>query len=246
MFKNFLKYIVIASVLPVLAACGIAKSDSPGPMVSKTYKVAGFSSVDIAGMFDVQITTGTDYSMKVELYKRVLESLTVNVQDGCLVVREKDQNAFRNMSHEDFRIILSLPSLASVRGTGMVDFDLEGPVAQTFTCSLTGMSEFDVETPLSLTDLSVDCTGMSKFEFASITATGDADFNITGSSTVEGKTLTANAFSADVSGKSDVDIAALNAASGSVNASGMSSVKAMGGNHPAVGATASGMSSVNL
>ena len=68
--------------------------------------LSGFSSVNVAGSFDVYITQGNTESVKVEADDEVIDKIITEVKGGVLKIYTKSSNGFNwNWSGEKKRVV---------------------------------------------------------------------------------------------------------------------------------------------
>src|SRR3982750_1248014 len=112
--------IVAASAL---AGCQVHAQEGGGPTVSKNYSVGNFSSIEVAGPYDVEVRTGSNPSVSGRGGQKLLERTVVEVEGNRLVIRPENN---RNMFHWGWgnrgkaHFVVTVPQLngASIAGSG--------------------------------------------------------------------------------------------------------------------------------
>ena len=91
--NNFLR------VFTVIFALGISLGVATAQNKEKTYPVGEFSSIDIAGDFDVTLAKG-DYGVKLTLDERLIDYVEVFVRTGELYIKYNDKNVPKEVKKE--------------------------------------------------------------------------------------------------------------------------------------------------
>ena len=138
----------------LLAAAIIAGTNQtfakPAP-VTKVYSIetqdrhlSGFSSVNVAGSFDVYITQGNTESVKVEADDEVIDKIITEVKGGVLKIYTKSSNGFNwNWSGEKKRVVrVTAKDLTAINLTGSDDvYFKEGIRTQNLIVNLSGSGD---------------------------------------------------------------------------------------------------------
>ena len=85
--------LILASVL-ILGACNMAadaqgSSGGGGPRVQRSFNLAGFDAVSLAGPHDVVVTVGPQFSVRAEGDAETLDRLDLRVEGGNLKIGTK-------------------------------------------------------------------------------------------------------------------------------------------------------------
>ncbi len=151
--------------------------------VRDQYGLSGFNSLDLSGLFTVEIRKSESYSVNIQGDDKIKKRYRVYQDGETLVIDYDDKRKFFWKSElfddDDLKIIITMPGLKEmkVRGAGKVNmsggFDEENMELQ-FTGAVVGDLELDAR------NLNVDLTGAS---FIDLRGNGDfMDANITGAS----------------------------------------------------------------
>lgn len=200
-----MRLLLIAALLP-LGACQSnweknQTAQASGTGATRTYQVSGFEGVELRGPDDVDVKTGTTFSVSAEGDPKVLDQLDIRVEGGRLKIGRKEGQSNWSRS-EGARIHVVMPRLtaATVSGSGDLRIDkAEG-------------------------DFNGAVAGSGDLEIASLTAT-KANLSIAGSGELSVKG-TAQSLSADIAGSGDIDAAGLRAGGAEVSVAGSGNVRA--------------------
>ena len=201
--------LITAALLP-LSAChaswdhdgkgGGYNAKEAGPMASRTYDVAAFNAVDLRGSDDVDVKTGTAFSVTAEGDPKILDQLEITVVNGTLRVGRKDGKWFGgDDSGVVVRVVMPKLQSASVAGSGDLTVDrAEG-------------------------DVSAAIAGSGNLSIADLRG-GAADLSIAGSGDLSVKGVAAK-LSAAIAGSGDIEAGGLTASTADVSIAGSGSVK---------------------
>lgn len=199
--------LLIASTAAIaLAGChfgGKAESREAGPEASRNYQVASFDRIEVAGPYDVAVTTGGATSVAASGGANLLDETEVMVEDGALVIRPKKHKGMRfhwNGGKARFAVNVEALRGAAIAGSGdvsvdKVDGDFAGEVAGSGSIGVGALNG-----------------GKTTVEIA-----GSGEF--TGSGRVD-------ALEVDIAGSGDVDLAGLTAKTAEISIAGSGNVKA--------------------
>jgi hypothetical protein len=201
-----------------------AESRDAGPKVSRTYQVAGFSKIEVAGPYDVQVVTGRQPGVSATGGENLLNETEVVVEGDELKIRPKKHKGFHWSWHSgtaQFTVTAAALRAASIAGSGgitvdKVSGDFDGDVAGSGDLKLDSVAGGNVK-------LSIAGSG-------GIVAAGNAqnvDIDIAGSGDVDAKSLAARTAAVSIAGSGGVDAHATETADVSIMGSG--DVKLTGG-----------------
>ncbi len=166
-----------------------------GNIASETRDVAGFKSVDVGGVFEVEITAQKDFSVEVESDDNILPLISTEVRDGVLKIKTKRRVSPTGPIH----IRISAPDIEgldisgaakitlndiknsnlSVDSSGAAKIKITGETSK-LTVDVSGASKIDAE-DLNAVDASVEASGACH---VSVNVSGDLLTDATGASTI--------------------------------------------------------------
>lgn len=198
-----------AKPLPNAAAHSFEKQDR---------HLSGFSSVNIAGSFDVYITQGNIESVTVEADDDVIDKIITEVKGGSLKIYTKSTSGFNWSGKENKRIVRVVAkdlNTISLTGSGDVFFK-EGFRTQNLAVKLSGSGDITGRVDVKALESSVvgsgDVTLTGRAETSSVRVSGSGDFS--------GKDLLTTSTTVKVVGSGDASVNASQQVDASVAGSG--------------------------
>ena len=200
---------ILAPVI-ALAACNMSADAQPGEgggaaqMTQRSYQLAGFTGVSVAGPHDVVVTVGPAHSVRAEGPADLLDRLEIKLDGRNLEIgTKKEKWSMGSRLKGKARIHVTMPAIeaASIAGSGDIRVDrAEGP---RFAASIGGSGDIDV----------------------GAVRVGEASFSVAGSGNIRASG-NAQRSSVSIAGSGDIDIAALEARTASVSIVGSGDVRA--------------------
>jgi len=167
-----------------LGACGGSNAETPGPTIQRDYKVATFDKIEVAGPFDVTVTTGGQPSVHATGPSNVIEKMEVLVEGGVLKIRPEKRKGFNWSfnSHGPATVAVSVPMLsgASIAGSGGIAIDkisganFEGGIAGSGNLRLASVDAGQVQLSIAGSG-DVSAAGKAKNVTYEIAGSGDID-----------------------------------------------------------------------
>ena len=110
--------------------------------VTQTLDLAGFDRIDIAGVFEVDVTVGGDFAVTVSGAPDQMDRLDATVENGVLKLDQDEirfgKNRWRN---QGMSAPISLPSLNGFDLAGVADGDVTGIDAEDFRVDIAGVGD---------------------------------------------------------------------------------------------------------
>lgn len=208
-----------------------------GKIVSKTYDLKDFSSIDIGNASAVFLKQDSVFSVKIETDENLFQYLVATVEEGELDVDEK--NDFDLRPTNDIKIYISMPVLkkAALSGASTLKADNKIIQEEPFALDISGASNATLQ--LKAPTVELDVSGASTLNISG--ETRDIRGEASGASTIHGFDLKAETTNIEASGASTANVFA--SVQLTANASGASSIKYMG--NPKVSSSANGAGSVS-
>jgi hypothetical protein len=231
------------AILPLLATTAACQSKwekegasiSPsGPGATRTYAATGFTGVDLRGSDDVDVKMGANFSVTAEGDPKVLDLLEIQVVDGTLRVRRKDNSGTWFDNDKGAKIHVVMPRLvdADVAGSGNLTVErAEGDVSG----DVSGSGNLEIG------DLKGGLTKLAIAGSGNIVIKGTTEklaASIAGSGDIEAKGLTANSAEVSIAGSGNMEGVVKGGAAISIVGSG--DVELTGGAKCAINALGSG------
>jgi hypothetical protein len=197
------------SVIAVVAATALAgcqaRAQDGGPTVNKNYSVGNFTSIEVAGPYDVDVRTGSNASVSARGGEKLLERTIVEVQGDRLVIRpENNHNFFHwGFGHSgSAHFTVTVPQLngASIAGSGDIKVDkVSGPA---FDGSVAGSGSIDVAS-MSVQQLKLSIAGSGGVKAGAGTAQS-ADYEIAGSGDIDAGAVQSQTLKVSIAGSGGV------------------------------------------
>ncbi|KAB7647486.1 head GIN domain-containing protein [Polymorphobacter fuscus] len=206
--------------IALLAASTFASAACAAP-AERRFPVTGFDRVAASGSEDVTILTGKAASVVATGPQAKLDRLEVDVEDSTLRIRQKSGMGWSWSDREDVRIVITMPALHAVRGSGSGDITADSGSGPAFEAALAGSGDMrisrinspsvtlrtagsgDITASGQCTNAKVSISGSGDMQLADLACT-NVDIGISGSGDVAARaTGTANV---RISGSGDVTV----------------------------------------
>jgi hypothetical protein len=212
---------MLAATTVLLAATGCTEGRAEnGPPVSRNFEVTNFSALEVAGPFDVAVSTGKAPSVRVEGPRKLVEAMEVQVRGDRLEIRSGRRNWFGGMSWNDgskARVTVTVPALRAAAVAGSGDISVDRVTGDRFSGEIAGSGDIDLA-QVAVGELAVDIAGSG-----SARARGQAkraSYSIAGSGGVDAAELTAVDADAEIAGSGSIRARATGTARASIAGSG--------------------------
>ena len=173
-----------------------------GPVTQRSFNLAGFDSVSLAGPHDVVIKVGGAHSVRAEGGSAVLDRLEMKIEGRNLEIGTKRGNwSFRNAPKTTIYITMPAIRAAAIAGSG--DMKIDRAEGQDFAASIGGSGNIEV----------------------AALRVGEANFSIAGSGDIRAKG-TSGRSKVSIAGSGDVDASSLESRSADVSIVGSGNVRA--------------------
>lgn len=192
-----------------------AEERDPGPQVSRSYQVASFDKIEVAGPYEVNVVTGGQPGVSAKGGENLLAETDVVVDGGTLKIKPKKHKGIRwtwTKGKAVFTVNAAALRGAAIAGSGDISID---KVAGDFEGDVAGSGD------LKLASVAGGNLKLSIAGSGDVTAAGQAervDLSIAGSGDIDAGGLAAKA----------VDISIAGAGSIAANASDTADVSIMG------------------
>lgn len=218
----------IAAVALAASACHVgaeAEERDPGSTVSRTYQLGAFDKIEVAGPYDVKVTTGGAPGASATGGDKLLDETEVVVEGNTLKIRGKKKSGISwnwgKQGKAQFTVTTAMLHGADIAGSGgiavdKVDGDFKGEVAGSGKLQLAAVNGGAVE---------FEIAGSGKISAAGKAASTRID--IAGSGNVDASGLAAKSANVSIAGSGNVRAQASDTAK--VDIAGSGNVKITGG-----------------
>ena len=126
-----------------------------GHVASERRDITGFTSVDVSGVFQVEIVAGSDYSVEVVADDNLFEYVSTDVHGKTLKIELNKKVSTGN----DMIVRITAPMIDSIEATGASRVKASGIAGESFNVDSSGASKIIVEG--DVTQLNVEVSGAS-------------------------------------------------------------------------------------
>jgi len=216
--------LLLASVA-ALAACNFTANAQRNDSASykeagenrRSYDVAGFDEVGLAGPHQVIVTVGAAHSVTAEGSAGVLDRLRIYVEDRDLKIEDEKKTRNWDGKHRPATIRVTLPAIKAAAIGGSGDIRIDKVNGETFAAAIGGSGNIDVQ---SLTVRSADFSIAGSGDIRAAGRAAKTNVSIAGSGDVAIEGLDSQQASVSVVGSGNAHVRATSAADVSIMGSG--------------------------
>lgn len=171
-----------AGLLALGASLAVHADDDD--IVTQTLDLTGFDKIEIAGVYEMEVRVGPDFSVEISGPEYEMERVEASVRNGVLELDMKDRRGRRHRGKRDgVEALITLPLLRELDVSGVVDGVVSDINADAFSVNISGVG--DVE-------LTGEC--------------GSLDARLSGVGDLDAEGLECNNVNVRVSGVGDADV----------------------------------------
>lgn len=236
--RHPLMTVAIAAGSASLAACGLHRAENAGPETTRAFAVGEFSSIEVAGPYDVRVHTGGKPGVSVKGPQKILDHMGVEVAGNELQIHSEKQSMFGRMHwghHAPVVVEVSALSLAGATIAGSGDIAVDQVKGKAFKGSVAGSGSLSVAA-LDVQRLKLEIAGSGDIHASGKTAA--AEYSIAGSGSIDTPKVIAQALKVSIAGSGDV--AAHSTGTAEIEIMGSGDVTVTGGAKCKVGKLGSG------
>ena len=138
-----------------------AIGEGSGVSASETREVPPFDSVELAGSNNVVIRVGTEQSVVVHADDNLLDRVTTEVEDGCLVVDNKN-GSFTTRS--PMRVDVTMPALDALALSGSGSIEADGIDSEALNVTLSGSGAVNASGTAAGLDIRLSGSGNAELQ----------------------------------------------------------------------------------
>ena len=229
----------LLAVSAATSACGQTRAEEGGPTVARSYQVANFQEIEVAGPYDVEVRTGANPTVSARGSEKLLEHTVVEVKGDKLVIRpERDKGWFHVSwtTHGKAKFAVTVPQLRAATIAGSGDITVDKVRGDRFEGTVAGSGGLDVG-QLDVQSLKLAIAGSGAAKAASGRA-HDVGLDIAGSGDIDVRGVQAQDADVSIAGSGNVVTHA--AATAKVSIMGSGDVEVTGGAKCSVSKAGSG------
>lgn len=130
----------LASLVFLVLASGAAAEN-----MEKSYDFKGFDKIKVAGVYDLKVTIGPDYSVLLEGPADAMARVEPKISDRVLVLDQRDRRwGEKRRKSRNVTAYVTTPSLAGLHVSGVVDCQVEGLDEDVFEVAISGVGEVNL------------------------------------------------------------------------------------------------------
>ncbi len=197
------KISLITAGLAALCIAGVADAKDKD-RVTQNYDLTGFDRIEIAGVYDLDVRVGPDFSIELSGEREEMERVEASVENGVLYLekskRKKMGFGFKDRD-ETIDATITLPSLTALEISGVVDGRITGIDADEFSLDLSGVGDITLDGECG--SLDADVSGVGDLDARALEcASVEVDVSGVGDASV----FASEEVDAEVSGMGDIDV----------------------------------------
>lgn len=171
--------------------------------VVQSFELRDFDKIDIAGVYELNVAVGSDFSVEIAGPEDEMSRVDARVEDGSLVLdqRKRDKGEGRRFNRHGVTAKVTMPSIAALDVSGVVDGSVDGIAGGDFAVNLSGVGDVHLAGECSALTARVSGVGDLdaedlKCKTAKVRVSGVGDASVFASEAVE----------ASISGMGGIDI----------------------------------------
>jgi hypothetical protein len=221
---RFVRLAMSMTALASLSACQAGQAREAGPETTKTFPAGNFTKLDIAGPYDVTVSTGSQPGVQATGGQNRLEELVVEVQGDTLKIHPRERNGMSWSWKNDrgVKVSVTVPALNELAAAGSGDVSVNRIAGETFSAALAGSGELKLD-DVQARQFALKLAGSG--DVSARGAVGAARVSVAGSGTVDAANLVSDTADVAVMGSGDVRLQAKQSATVSVAGSGDVEIK---------------------
>ena len=199
--NRFSSFLLFSTILLLFASCGWRNVRGNGNVTTSTRSHRGFTAVKTAGSFDVYVTQGSQFEVKVEAEENLLNYILTEVDGDVLEIKVKQGVNLR--PRKDMKIYITAPAFRglSIAGSGNIISSNRLSYNGTMKFSIAGSG--DIQIPeVDAPEVTVKIAGSGNVEVNG--STRSADYRISGSGDIKCSNLKAENASVHIAGSGGV------------------------------------------
>ncbi len=171
--------------------------------VEKAHDYNGFTQIEVAGVFDLDVEVGPDYSIRLSGPSGEMEKVQATLKGETLILDRIDAKSRKNRQRRrnGVKAVITMPELNALEVSGVVDATIAGVDSADFSMNLSGVGEIEVAGRCD--NFHANVSGVGELEARGLECrTVDVDISGVGEASV----FAADAVDASVSGIGEITV----------------------------------------
>lgn len=210
-----------AAAAAAAAGCSETRAQGGAATVDRQYQVGGFTRIEVAGPYDVDVRTGPAIGVSARGSEKLLERTIVEVKGDKLLIRPDKDNWWGHMgwrSDHKAAFTVTLPQISGAAIAGSGDIRVNEIKGDSFDGSIAGSGALHLGS-LDVKTLTLSIAGSGDARAAAGRAV-QANYEIAGSGAVDAGAIQARDVNVSIAGSGDVKAQATGAANVDIVGSG--------------------------
>lgn len=160
-----MKKMILWAAMTLAAMGNMQASDAVNDdaVVSKEYRLTGFSGLKTNHAVRVHYTQGSTYSIKAEGSARQIDRLKLEVKDGLLVVSDEKKDRQGSNEKQMLTLYITSPDLNRLENKGVLNFDTDQLKTGDFQLISSGVLRLDAQ-QISCQEATCELKGVSDLD----------------------------------------------------------------------------------
>lgn len=160
--------------------------------IAEVYDLRDFDRVDAGGVYEIDVTVGPDYSVRVEGAPDEMARVEVSVENGVLKLGQKRPEKRRIRNNLGLTATITLPLLVGFDIAGVAEADVTGISAEAFKANLSGVGDLNLSGTCDALEANVSGVGDLdaedlKCKDVEVSVSGIGDASVYASESVEAR-----------------------------------------------------------
>ncbi len=113
--------------------------------ITQTYDLTGFDGISVSGVYDVEVTVGKDYSIRLEGREKEMEYAEVELDGDTLELGKRKRKKWGwNNNTKSINAYITMPNLNELNVSGVTDADITGVDSDRFELHVSGVADVNI------------------------------------------------------------------------------------------------------
>lgn len=129
--------------------------------VTQNLELSGFEEIEVEGVFELDVTVGGDFSVRISGAPETIGDLEATVENGALVLSQDDDIVIGRgkLGKQGMTAVITLPVLTEIEIAGVADGQVRGVDAEEFRADLAGVGDLVISGDCGRLDAQVSGVG---------------------------------------------------------------------------------------